>query len=154
MAYVTKCSAVLRWGFSAACLFVACEVSPPATSRSATSVTPAPATSPAALNSGPNYAGTYAVQDTAVCQLSITVKKQASSYTYSYAATQGLVEVTREGSDTYFTFIGLKGQDPEEDVSAVWQDSVLLIQNSGNSMNEYTRFGSCDAKYLELWCQR
>ncbi|MET4107944.1 hypothetical protein [Hymenobacter sp. UYP22] len=96
------------------------------------------------------YAGTYAVQDTAVCSLSISVAQLGNYYTYTCQGIRGQVEVTKDEAETYFTFIGLKGQEPEEDISASWQDSVLLIQNYGNSMNEYTRFGDCDAKYLEL----
>jgi len=31
---------------------------------------------------------------------------------------------------------------------------MLVIQNTGNFMNPYTRFEQCDAKYLELVRQR
>ncbi|WBA41801.1 hypothetical protein [Hymenobacter canadensis] len=97
------------------------------------------------------YAGTYTVQDTAVCALSIIVTRRGGNgYFYSSEGVTGKVDITKEGIETYFTFVGLKGQEPPEDISATWQDSVLLIQNYGNSMNEYTRFGGCDAKYLEL----
>jgi len=99
------------------------------------------------------YAGTYAVTDTTICPLSIAVAQQGSHYTYTYQGTRGRVEIVNDVAETYFTFIGLKGQEPEEDITAAWQDSVLLIQNYGNSMNEYTRFASCDAKYLELYRQ-
>ena len=98
----------------------------------------------------PDYAGTYSVQDSAICQLSIAIIRQATGYTFSCDDTHGSVDIVRENGATYLTFLGLKGQEPAEDISALWQDSVLLIQNYGNSMNEYTRFGSCDAKYLEL----
>ena len=96
------------------------------------------------------YAGTYTVQDTAICALSISITKRGSGYFFSSEEVRGKVDITREGLETYFTFVGLQGQEPPEDISAVWQDSVLLIQNYGNSMNEYTRFGGCNAKYLEL----
>jgi hypothetical protein len=109
-----------------------------------------PAASNADIPAEPAYAGTYAVQDTAICALVIGITKRGSSYFFSSEGVTGKVSVSQEGSETYFTFVGLKGEQPSEDISAVWQDSVLLIQNYGNSMNEYTRFGGCDAKYLEL----
>lgn len=104
--------------------------------------------------SAPTYAGTYTVQDTAVCALSITITKQANTYQFVMGETHGQVQVDRQGSETYLTFLGLKGADPQDNVEAVWQDSLIVIQNYGNSMNEYTRFEQCDAKYLELVRQR
>ncbi|UOQ67004.1 hypothetical protein [Hymenobacter volaticus] len=98
----------------------------------------------------PTYEGTYTVQDTAVCSLSITITKQADTYSFTTSTTRGLVQIEKQDSETYFTFLGLKGTDPKADVEAVWQDTVLVIQNYGNSMNEYLRFAQCDAKYLEL----
>jgi hypothetical protein len=41
-----------------------------------------------------------------------------------------------------------------DDVQAVWEDSVIRLQNTGNSMNYYVQFEQCDAKYLELVRQR
>ena len=151
---------------AATCLaLVACESKTPASSAPAATApsTQVPAggtdtttaTAPSSSKTvAPTYAGTYAVQDTAVCALSITVEKQAGGYSFSCGGIRGNVEVTREDSTTYFTFVGLKGAEPAIDVQAVWEDSVLLIQNSGNSMSEYTRFAQCDAKYLELVRQR
>lgn len=104
----------------------------------------------------PRYVGTYAVRDSTDCPLSITVTRQGPDYLFSCSngsITRGKVEVSQEADATYFTFVGLKGDDPEEDVPALWQDTVLLIQNYGNSMNEYTRFSNCEAKYLELYRQ-
>jgi hypothetical protein len=94
------------------------------------------------------------VQDTAVCAFSITITKQASTYRFAMGKTRGQVQVERQGAETYLIFLGLKGADPQDDVEAFWQDSLLLIQNYGNSMNQYTRFEQCDAKYLELVRQR
>ncbi|MDF7809966.1 hypothetical protein [Hymenobacter sp. YC55] len=130
-----------------------------ATSTTPTTIAPAVATDTAlpqasSLLPTPTYAGTYTVQDTAVCALSITITKQANAYRFVMGETRGPVRVDRQGSETYLTFLGLKGADPQDNVEAVWQDSLLLIQNYGNSMNEYTRFEQCDAKYLELVRQR
>ena len=115
--------------------------------------TVAPPTSPPVLaRSAPalRYAGTYAVTDTAVCALAITITQQGKGYRFRTGDAQGPVTITREGADTYFTFVGLKGEEPAVDIEAAWADSALLIQNYGNSMNPYQRFGQCDAKYLTL----
>ncbi|WP_157530627.1 hypothetical protein [Hymenobacter norwichensis] len=133
-----------------------CEQRPTTSATPAAPMPPAaasPSTSPSAP-AKPIYAGTYTVQDTAVCALSITIGKQADGYSFTTGTTQGQVQVEQQDSSTYFTFAGLKGADPVDDVEAVWQDSMLVIQNTGNSMNPYTRFEQCDAKYLELVRQR
>jgi hypothetical protein len=133
-------------------LLVLCACGEPPTTREqpakrlpAPLAVPRPTAAPA-----PRYAGTYAVTDTAVCALAITITRQGQGYRFRTDQQQGPVTVTREGADTYFTFVGLKGEEPAVDIEAAWADSALLIQNYGNSMNPYQRFGQCDAKYLTL----
>ncbi|QIX62328.1 hypothetical protein HER32_14530 [Hymenobacter sp. BT18] len=142
---------------------MACESAPPATATSSPAVArlPHPAAKvadsatagSASPKPAPDYTGTYAVLDTAICPLSITITRHGSTYSFSCTnglTTSGRVEISQEADGTYFTFIGLKGQEPAEDISAAWEDNTLRIQNYGNSMNDYTRFGNCDAKYLDL----
>jgi hypothetical protein len=139
-----------------ACLaatLVACEQKA-ATSATSTASVPAVATNPASHPAKPTYAGTYTVQDTAVCAVSITIIEQAGGYRFEAGNAHGQVQVIRQETDTYLVFKGLKGGDPADDVEAAWQDSMLVIQNYGNSMNQYLRFAQCDAKYLELLRQR
>ena len=107
-------------------------------------------TSQQAVPNEPNYVGTYTVQDTAVCALTITISKQANGYRFATGTAREQVRIELQDTQTYFTFVGLKGAEPHDNIEAVWQDSMLLIQNYGNSMNEYTRFEQCDAKFLEL----
>ena len=38
----------------------------------------------------------------------------------------------------------------ENNISGMIDESVITIQNYGNSMNPYTIFPSCDAKYIRL----
>jgi hypothetical protein len=90
------------------------------------------------------------VADTAVCALAITITQQGKGYRFRTGEKQGAVRIDRDGADTYFTFVGLKGANPAIDIEAAWADSALLIQNYGNSMNPYQRFEQCDAKYLTL----
>lgn len=111
--------------------------------------TPAPPAQ-ARPSPAPRYAGTYAVTDTAGCALAITIAQHGQGFRFRIGEKEGPVHIDQEGVNTYFTFVGLKGADPAVDVEAAWADSALLIQNYGNSMNPYQRFGQCDAKYLAL----
>ena len=143
---------LLFTGISCGLLLAACGEKQQAT----TSPAPPLATEKAAVAAtpAPRYSGIYTVTDTAVCKLSITVTQRPNGYYFTCDQSQGPIAVSQDESGTYFTFVGLKGDEPAIDIAANWQDSVLLIQNYGNSMNEYTRFGGCNAKYLELRRQR
>ena len=150
----------LRSLFGSLLLLAACHSAPadaPADVTNAPAdVTDAPANvasapAEAAPSPRPRYEGTYAYSDGGSCALSITIARRDTSYTFECASPRasGPVQVWHEGYETGFTFVGLKGVEPEEDISCAWQDSLLLIQNYGNAMNEYTRF-NCGDKYLEL----
>ncbi|MDO7877265.1 hypothetical protein Q5H93_21145 [Hymenobacter sp. ASUV-10] len=116
--------------------------------------TTAPAEAPAAVSAPParpRFEGTYAATDT-TCNLSITITRRDTSYFFACDSLRGPVRVWRNAtdSDVGFVFVGLKSIEPEDDdISCAWQDSMLLIQNYGNAMNEYQRF-DCGDKYLEL----
>ena len=120
-------------------LLTACQPDTPAT-------TAAPeAAAPAAAVARPRYEGTY--RDSA-CALTIQITRRDTSYFFACDSVRGPVEVWHSGADTGFTFRGLKSLEPDtDDIGCQWQDSLLLIQNYGNAMNEYQRFG-CGDKYL------
>lgn len=127
-------------------LLTACQPEPPATTAApeaaAHAATVAPAPPPR-----PRYEGTY--RDTA-CDLSIRITRRDTSYFFACDSVRGPVQVWHSGADTGFTFVGLKSLEPDtDDIGCMWQDSLLLIQNYGNAMNEYQRF-ACSDKYLEL----
>jgi hypothetical protein len=128
----------------------ACQPAAPATKAPA--ATPPPPVSCPLPAAPPRYEGTYAGTDSADCPLAITITRRDTSYFFAHDTVRGPVRVWRDaaGTETGFTFVGLKSVDPEdEDIGCVWQDSMLLLQNYGNAMNEYQRF-ACGAKYLEL----
>lgn len=56
--------------------------------------------------------------------------------------------------DQYIVFSQLFAAEPSGDepleVSALIEGNTLLIQNYGNSMNPYTLFPECEAKYISL----
>jgi hypothetical protein len=102
-----------------------------------------------AASARPRYEGTYALTDT-TCALSITITRRDTNYFFACDTVRGPVRVWRDDTATGFTFVGLKSIDPEDDnIGCAWQDSMLIIQNYGNAMNEYQRF-ACGDKYLEL----
>jgi|GEM_PF-4158757 len=131
-----------------ALLLAACQPAPPDTPAAAATAAPAAAVAPPAAPARPRFEGTYTVTDT-TCDLSITITRRDTSYFFACDSVRGPVRVWRNAtdSDVGFVFVGLKGMYPEEDISCAWQDSMLLVQNYGNALNEYQRFG-CGDKYL------
>ena len=108
-----------------------------------------------------DFAGTYVNQDTAACRLSIAIERRNGAYFYSCDSLKGPVQIETEDGRTYFTFQGLKDDEPSElnsgedsSISAECVADTLNIQNYGNSMNYYVRFSHCDAKFLKLVKQK
>ena len=95
------------------------------------------------------YLGTYSA-DKSVCDLQIQLIDQGGKLTFQSGGVAGNVNISKDSSDTYLTFVGLKGASPSVDVEGAFQGDKVVIQNDGNAMNPYTRFEKCDVKYLEL----
>ena len=95
------------------------------------------------------YIGTY-IADKSVCDLQIQLMDQDGKLAFQSGSVTGNVNITKDSSDTYLTFVGLKGASPSVDVEGAFQGDKVVIQNDGNAMNPYTRFEKCDVKYLEL----
>ena len=95
------------------------------------------------------YIGTY-IADKSVCDLQIQLMDQGGKLAFQSGSVTGNVNITKDSSDTYLTFVGLKGASPSVDVEGAFQGDKVVIQNDGNAMNPYTRFEKCDVKYLEL----
>jgi len=95
------------------------------------------------------YVGTYTA-DKSVCDLQIQLMDQGGKLAFQSGSATGTVNITKDSSDTYLTFVGLKGASPKVDVEGAFQGDKVVIQNDGNAMNPYTRFEQCDVKYLEL----
>lgn len=109
----------------------------------------------------PDFAGTYVNEDPATCRLAIVIERRNGAYFYSCDTFKGPMQIAYEEGRRFFTFQGLKDDEPSEDypaadgnISAESEGDTLSIQNYGNSMNYYVRFSSCDAKYLKLVKQR
>lgn len=125
-------------------LLPACQ---PATPDTAAAMdTPAVEATPAR----PRFEGTYTVTDT-TCGLSIIITRRDTSYFFECpsARARGPVRVWYNPGDPApgLTFVGLRG-DETRDVSCVWEDNMLVMQNYGNAMNDYLFFPGCSGKYL------
>jgi len=129
---------------------LACTGSEPAPAPPASVLAPPPsAPAPAPPSAYGPYVGSY-VGDTSVCALEIELIDQGGKLTFRSGRIAGDVVISKQPDETYLTFVGLKGASPPDDVQAAFMDGKVVIQNSGNAMNPYTRFAQCDAKYLEL----
>ena len=97
-----------------------------------------------------DYSGTYSMADKSVCDLVIEIQKKDNGFIYVSGKTKGNVEIIKQEDEVYLNFIAINGKSPKGDVEAKYENETLLIQNEGNTMNPYSIFKKCDAKYLEL----
>lgn len=52
-----------------------------------------------------------------------------------------MVKILKENSTTYLDF---------GNISSMYDNDTIYIQNSGNSINQYLHFKNCDEKYIHL----
>jgi len=101
-----------------------------------------------------NYSGTYRLTDAKACNILITIKNDKSEYSYAINGTgvksSGKLGVVKEGSGIYLMFTGTKRSGDNTVVEGQYSGGKIVIQNYGNSINQYVCFKSCDAKYLEF----
>ncbi|MGE8528458.1 tetratricopeptide repeat protein [Chryseobacterium rhizosphaerae] len=55
---------------------------------------------------------------------------------------KGTVKISKEDTVTYLDF--------NDGIAAMYSNDTISIQNSGNSMNQYTHFKECDEMYIHL----
>jgi hypothetical protein len=110
------------------------------------------ATPPVRMHS--EIAGKYSTSDSN-CMMSLEILIKGERYLYSIRTAtkvyinQELRVVEDEGALT-LTFGGLTGDSPQDEITGMYSDGSVTIQNYGNSMNEYTKLGECGLKYIEL----
>ncbi|WP_400193199.1 hypothetical protein [Hymenobacter sp. B81] len=125
---------------------------------------PVPSAPPAASAAEPaaNFPelvpGVYEVSDSTVCALAITIERQGRGYTFASGEVRGRLRVEREAERVLLTFEGWQAAEPGRRAHAAdsgyiggeYEPERILLQNYGNSMNEYTLLPNCDAKFLTL----
>jgi len=141
------------WAFLAA-IFVAVSCNSGTTPQTSAVADTLKTASQAVLLQADVYSGNYKMTGEEACDISIVISKKDTSYSYvvksfgkEYA---GIISIEKQDADTYLIFGGeVEGNKPNT-ISALYADSTLTIQNSGNAMNPYNFFQKCDAKYLEF----
>jgi hypothetical protein len=101
-----------------------------------------------------DYSGTYKLSDDQACDLVITIKKENNGYTYSIGGkgvkSSGKLAVDKSDEQVYIVFNGTLRSGDNAAVEGIYFDGKIIIQNYGNSMNQYICFKKCDRKYLEF----
>ncbi|WP_222536880.1 hypothetical protein [Pedobacter polysacchareus] len=119
--------------------------------------------------------GTYKFDAESGCPLTIKISKVNGSYVYHFVSPvrtlKGKVTFSRSLDEklVYINFNGIEWEDntgaiSDDDLDAesketqalptsiggLLSDGEITIQNSGNSMNAYTKIGECSAKFIQL----
>jgi len=101
-----------------------------------------------------DYSGVYTTSAESLCKITLTITKAAEEYSYQISMdklnyTGKIIFEVTEGQ-TYLAFDGQIGDNAPKTVSGQLMDGAIMIQNYGNSMNEYHYFKQCDEKFLEF----
>ncbi len=101
-----------------------------------------------------DYSGVYKSNlDGDGCNLTITLTKEDKGYRYYLTGEHHDQEgeaIIEETDAIYITFDGPIGNNEPKTVSGQIEGNTILIQNYGNSLNEYQYFIDCDEKYIEF----
>lgn len=97
--------------------------------------------------------------DSTPCDLTIVLGINKNKLTYKITGknnnSSGYAEITLEGKEKYIVFKGLKfaqyddNDSSNSDVLGAINNDTIMIQNYGNSMNDYIKFDGCE-KYTYL----
>lgn len=103
---------------------------------------------------GNDYSGRYKTDDTKGCSFLIELKKDGKSYRFSFKG-EGIDNTGRAFIDpidgkNYVSFDGRIGSNEAGTISGEVNNEAIIIQNYGNSINEYHFFKMCDSKFLEF----
>jgi len=109
--------------------------------------------------------------ETENCSLSVKIKKVQGQYVYAFniggKIVKGKVKITKADNpeEPGIIFKGIEWAENNGDIShsdkhvalklpgsieGVWSESGIIIQNYGNSMNNYMQIASCGQKYINL----
>jgi len=101
-----------------------------------------------------DYSGTYKISDTEICDFLIVIVKSDNQYTYTIKGagfkSSGKLSFEKQDEQTYINFNGTLRSGDKTPVTGLYSDKKIIIQNYGNSINQYICFKSCDSKYLEF----
>lgn len=102
----------------------------------------------------PDYSGTYKLSDDQVCDIVIAIQKDNGGYAYLIKGTglksSGRLSIVKDGEETYLVFKSTIRSGDKTAVEGSYSDGRIMIQNTGNAMNQYICFKQCDVKFLEF----
>lgn len=94
--------------------------------------------------------------DSGRCVISIIITHEKGDYYYRLQSdkrkVQGKVHFYRsqDEKNPYIIFEGLTCDEGCTKTEGLFYENTIAIQNYGNAMNEYTKLGECDRKYVYL----
>ena len=97
-----------------------------------------------------DFDGKYVLDSSYDCSIEIEIDREHFYSRVNKSEMRGKLGIVNEDNELYLTFHGLVGSFPESDVKAQYKDSMIFIQNYGNSINDFTVFEDCSSKYLIL----
>lgn len=120
-----------------------------------------------------NICGTYKNSDGTACNLNLIISKKRNEFLYeiktNFRNLKGEISFSRDLNDPEIgiLFEGIEWSEYEGELDAngepkekniklpvgIWgslDDNEISIQNYGNAMNTYTKFGDCGDKYITL----
>jgi len=100
------------------------------------------------------YDGTYKTNNDTNCPMVVVISSQSDGYHYriktSTTEQEGLLAITKTDQEVYLTFSGLLGAEPKNEIEGQYINKSIVIQNDGNSMNQYLNFSECNLKFIEF----
>lgn len=101
-----------------------------------------------------DFSGTYTTDNTKGCAFTLELKSKEKSYEFTFRGEgiddHGKAFIDPIDGKNYISFDGKIGNNPPGTISGEINNEMLIIQNYGNSMNEYHFFTQCDSKFLEF----
>lgn len=101
-----------------------------------------------------DFSGIYKTDDAKGCAFSIELKKDGKSYHFAFKGegidNSGKAFIDPVDGKDYISFDSRIGSNEAGTISGEIQAGAIMIQNYGNSINEYHFFKMCDSKYLEF----
>lgn len=101
-----------------------------------------------------DFSGIYRLSDTLICDIVIKISKKGNEYVYSIKGTgfksSGKLSFETQDEESYINFSGTLRSGDKSPVTGLYSDKKIIIQNYGNSINQYNCFKLCDSKYLEF----
>jgi hypothetical protein len=100
------------------------------------------------------YTGSYKTIDQESCPIVLSIFSQKDELHYKITTSSrelvGQLVIIKQDNEVSLRFVDLLGDNPKDEVSGLFNNDTIVIQNYGNAMNQYIVFSECGTKYIEL----